>query len=68
MIIDRSSIIPPYFRFREDYMVARKHRLAMCRIENAMSEIQDAIFCYLTNSQNITLQSRTITRKHLLNR
>ncbi|EPB70980.1 hypothetical protein ANCCEY_09925 [Ancylostoma ceylanicum] len=66
MIIDSSSIIPPYFRFREEFLVAKRHRMAMCQIENVMSTIQDTIFCYLNKSQNFTTIDGAIAREQLL--
>ncbi|EYB90906.1 hypothetical protein Y032_0212g2229 [Ancylostoma ceylanicum] len=62
--INMSSIIPPFFRFREEYLVAKKYRLATCQIEKVMSTIRGGMFCYLTDSKNFTAHNRKISQEH----
>ncbi|RCN23775.1 hypothetical protein ANCCAN_30537 [Ancylostoma caninum] len=68
MIIDNSSILPPFFRFREEYLVVKKYRLATCQIEKVMTTIRDGIFCYLTDSKNFTANNRTMSKEYWRNR
>ncbi|EYB98396.1 hypothetical protein Y032_0131g1599 [Ancylostoma ceylanicum] len=68
MIIDKSSVLPPYFRFREEYLVVKKYHLATCQIEKVMTTIRDGIFCYLTDSKNFTMHNRTISKEYWKNR
>ncbi|KAL6733791.1 hypothetical protein Aduo_004408 [Ancylostoma duodenale] len=68
MTIDESSIIPPYFRFREEYLVVKKYSLATCQIEKVRTTIHDGIFCYLTDSKNFTAHNRTIGKESWKNR
>ncbi|EYC09499.1 hypothetical protein Y032_0060g3153 [Ancylostoma ceylanicum] len=68
MIIDKSSILPPFFRFREEYLVVKKYRLATCQIEKVMTTIRDGIFCYLTDSKNFTSHNRTMSKEYWRNR
>ncbi|EPB75773.1 hypothetical protein ANCCEY_05131 [Ancylostoma ceylanicum] len=67
-IIDKPSILPPFFRFREEYLVVKKYHLATCQIEKVMTTIRDGIFCYLTDSKNFTKHNRTISKEHWGNR
>ncbi|CAJ0608678.1 unnamed protein product [Cylicocyclus nassatus] len=66
--LNKSYTLPPFIRFREEYLVVDKYRLASCQIEKVMTTIKEAIFCFLTDSEKFLRHNRTISREHWSNR
>ncbi|CAJ0588755.1 unnamed protein product [Cylicocyclus nassatus] len=60
---NKSHILPPFIRYREQYLVIDKYRLATCQIEKIMSTIRGAIFCFLTDSKKFLEHNRTISNE-----
>ncbi|KAL6741697.1 hypothetical protein Aduo_014926 [Ancylostoma duodenale] len=58
---EKSTLIPPFFGYKEEYQVAPKYHLSSCIIEKVMSTITEAIFCYITNTTEFTANHRSIS-------
>ncbi|RCN38040.1 hypothetical protein ANCCAN_16071 [Ancylostoma caninum] len=57
----KSRLVPPFFRYKEEFQVAPKYRLSSCLIEKVMTTITEAIFCYITNTTEFMANQRTIS-------
>ncbi|EYC26386.1 hypothetical protein Y032_0010g1126 [Ancylostoma ceylanicum] len=58
---NRTHLIPPFYQYREAFVVAPTYHLSSCKIEKVMTTITDAIFCYLTNTTEFLADNRTIS-------
>ncbi|KHJ96998.1 hypothetical protein OESDEN_03031 [Oesophagostomum dentatum] len=58
---NRSGLIPPFFRYRELFLVVPKYYLSFCMIEKVMTTISNAIFCFITNTSEFRANNRRIS-------
>ncbi|RCN28052.1 hypothetical protein ANCCAN_26212 [Ancylostoma caninum] len=66
--LSNSTLLPPFIRFREEFLVNPDYHLATCQIEKVMTTVREGIFCYLTDPRNFSIHNRTISKEHWKNR
>ncbi|EYC05364.1 hypothetical protein Y032_0082g1540 [Ancylostoma ceylanicum] len=67
-LFNKTSVFPPFHRYREYFQDIPKYRLCTCFIEKVMSTIRDGIFCYLNDPVEFVSHNRRISTENYVNR
>nr|CDJ81858.1 Protein of unknown function DUF595 domain containing protein [Haemonchus contortus] len=55
------GVLPPYFHYDSQFLVAPKYHLATCQISKNMATIRFSIFCFLNDIEKFLGANRTIS-------